>query len=153
MRPEEYLAIDASWTKGVNAQKGKLVVRPHYAVFVPTEAAVNVLAKIGTGTLAAMAGYVTRVLPSQFADIPSYVAALIGLDAAEFDAHVHQAAPAANWFIATPANSALLFKKVPLFNRYKFWIKRGADNVGAVFGVPGKQLAVAEPMLAGWPRQ
>jgi hypothetical protein len=152
MQPGEFLAIDASWTKGAHAQKGKLVVRPHYAVFAATETAVNVLAAAAAGAVGAMAGYVVRTIPGQYRDVPSYLTALEQLPAPEFDHHLWAAAQAAKWWVATPQDTTLLCKKVPLFDRYKFWMKRGDDNVGAVFGVPGKLLKAAEPMLAAWPR-
>lgn len=152
MLPGDHLAIDASFVKGARTQKGTLVVRPQFAVFLATEASVNALATIAGGTVAAMAGFAVRVTPAQYKDVPAWLAALSQLEPDQFDQHLWHAAQTAGLWCATPQDAKLLFKKVPLFDRWKLWIKRGDENCGAVFGVPGKLLYGADALLAAWPR-
>ena len=152
MPETEYFSTDASKTLGAVTQKGVLVLRPSFALFVPTEGEVNVLTAAGGSLLAAAAGYTLRILPSQFKDARDYVTALFGEPAATFDAHIGEVWQKAGWWYGTPADTRALFKKVPLFNRFKLGFWRGKEAVGPAFGLPGKHAPVVEPLLEAWPR-
>ncbi len=150
MQLGEFVTVDASKTAGVVTQKGLLVVRPNGALFAPTEGAVNALGAIGAGLAGAGAGFIVRIRPEQFVDARGYIAALVALPAHEYDAHVGAVWQRAGWWFATPADTRLTFKKVPLFSRYKLVFQRGKDNVAPVFGLDKDFAALAEPIATAW---
>jgi hypothetical protein len=150
MESSEFFLVDANKTAGVVTQKGLLVLRPSYAVFVPTEAAINALGTIVGGLAAAGAGFILRVKPGQYPDVRAYLAALTAEPAAEFDAQVGAIAKDAGWWVGSPTDTSLLFAKVPLFKRYKLVLKRGKDTVAPTFGLAKELAARAEPLAARW---
>jgi len=150
MNSSEFFLVEANKTAGVVTQKGLLVLRPSYAVFVPTETAVNVLGAVVGGLAGAGAGFIVRVKPGQYPDVRAYVEALTAEPAAEFDAQVHAIAKDAGWWLGSPDDTSLLFAKVPLFKRYKLVLRRGKDTVAPTFGLAKELAARAEPIASRW---
>ncbi len=150
MQSTEFFLVEANKTAGVVTQKGLLVLRPSYAVFVPTETAVNVLGAAVAGLVGAGVGFVVRTIPGKFKNVRDYVEALTAEPAADFDAQVHAIAKEAGWWIGSPDDTSLLFSKVPLFKRYKLVLRRGKDTVAPTFGLAKELAARAEPLASGW---
>lgn len=151
MQPHEFAIVDAARTIGVQTQKGLLVIRPGYVVFVPTESAINALGAIAGQLAGAAVGVVVRIVPGQYRDVTEYVHALTALDAAAFDAQLAAIWRAAGWWYATPGDAELVFKKVPLFSRFKLGLKRGNEMVGPTFGLAGPIAARVQPLVSAWP--
>lgn len=152
MDSSEFVVVEANKTAGVVTQKGLLVLRPSYGVFVPTETAVNVLGAVVGGLAGAGAGFIVRVKPGTYPNVRAYVEALTAEPAADFDAQVHAIAKEAGWWIGSPDDTSLLFSKVPLFKRYKLVLRRGKDTVAPTFGLAKELAARAEPLASRWPR-
>lgn len=151
MDSSEFFLVEASKTAGVVTQKGVLVLRPSYAVFVPTETAVNVVGAVVAGLAGAGVGFVVRTIPGTFRDVREYIEALTAEPAAEFDVQVQAIAHEAGWWLGAPGDTTLLFAKVPLFKRYKLVLRRGKDTVAPTFGLAKELAARAEPLASRWP--
>ena len=150
MNQGEHFVLQASKTAGAVTQKGALVLRPTYAVFLPTEGAVNVIGAVAAGMVGAAAGFVVRITPAQYGGVVPYLGALATMPAQDFDGNLGEASRQYGWWVATPSETVVLFKKVPIFSRFKFWMKKGKDSVGAVFGIPAESVPLVRHLLAGW---
>ena len=150
MQSSEYFLVEASKTAGVVTQKGLLVLRASYAVFVPTETAVNVLGATVAGLGGLAGGFLVRTIPGKFRDVRGYLEALLGEPAEAFDAQVHAMWKTAGWWLGSPEDTSLLFTKVPLFKRYKLVLRRGKDTIAPTFGLAKELAARAEPLASSW---
>jgi len=146
----EYALIEAAKTTGVVVQKGIVMLRPHFALFAPTDTGVNVLASLTVGVAGLGVGVLARIKPGEYTDIRGYVYALVMQPAQAFDADAAALRDRAGWWFATPADTKLTFNKVALLSRWRFYLSRGKDHVGATFGIKKPIAALIEPLATRW---
>lgn len=133
MLASEYVMVDASKTVGVAVQRGVLILRPTYAVFVPLTAAHEPSAAASTARDARM-----------------FVEALVSEPADVFDRRVEATWRTAGWWHGSPADTEVMFREVRLLGRFALVFKQGTGTISPTFGLPSALVAQVAPLVEQW---